>query len=434
MSSTPKHVRRSTALLCAATALSLVGCSGFVNQGGADGTNGGTASGVTAYVSTEQGTGLETLVGGFEEESATTLDLTSAETADLNQQLTVQLGSGTAPDLFRVSPGDSSPVAAGVLGSEGTLLDLSEEPWVDAVDDDTADLASVDGNLYGFPVARNSLVMAYNVSIFEELDLEPPTTWSELLDVSQAIEDSGRTAQALGLADGAIYLQFYVYALAGTLLYGPEPNLDDRMRADEVNFADHPGWTEVFEKYLELRDRGFFTEDALGVPFDQAMQDLATGEAGMMLLTNSSLPQVYGYAPNGPEDIGIFAMPADDDADATLLPTAPDYLAVNAEAENPEGARAFLEYLARPRNVGTYADALSVMPGLDIDVDVSGDQLEPLEPLVDEGRIVPYANYLWPNGDVQQTMLQSGAQLHAAEISVEDLLTRMDQDYDQGTP
>lgn len=430
---TRRHVLLGSA---AVTTLGLAGCSGFVNSDdGSESSSGGNGGGsITAYVSTEQATGLADLPTAFTEQSGIEVDLTSAATPDINQQLPVQLSSGTAADVFRVSPGYSSNVAAGVLGSSGGLLDLSDASWVNDIDDGIRALSDVDGVTYALPVGRNSLVMAYNISVFDELGLEVPTTWTELLDACKALLDSGRVPIAQGLAGGAIYLQFYVYALAGTLVYGPEPDLDAQMRAGDVNFADYPAWTEVFEKYLELRDKDYFTPEALGVPPEQALQSLANGEAGMTLMTNSGLPELYGYSDEGAEAFSIFVMPANDDADATLMPTAPDFLAINAETANPDGAKQFLDFLAQPENVETYANTLGVLPGLSVGAEVTTPALAPITPMVDDGRTVAYANYLWPNGDVQQTMLQSGQELYADQITIADLLTQMDADYDQGTP
>ena len=70
---------------------------------------------VTAYVNTEQNTGLAPLVEAYREATGATVDLSSANTDELNQQIRVQLTSGTAADIIRVSPGYSSPVAAAVL-------------------------------------------------------------------------------------------------------------------------------------------------------------------------------------------------------------------------------------------------------------------------------------------------------------------------------
>lgn len=440
MSTTRQHGRRSLVAVTAAAVLALTGC-GFVNTDDGDdpaaaGGDGGqqAASGVlSAYVSTEQNTGLEELFASFEQETGVELDVSSAAVADMNQQLSVQLSSGTATDLIRTSPGYSSPVAVGVLGGSDQLLDLSDREWVGSVAQGTRSLSDVDGKTYAFPVAQNAIVMAYNIDVFDELGLEVPTTWTELLEVSQALQDSGRTPIAAGLT-GAIFLQFYVYALAASIVYAENPDLDAQMGAEETDFVDQEGWNEVFEKFLELRDRGFLTEGALGVPPEQAMQSVATGESGMTLLVSAGLPQLYGYSEGGAEDFAIFAMPATDDPADTHMPTAPDFVSVNAEADNPDAALAFLDYLAAPENVETYANTLQVLPGLNVGVEVDNPTLDPVMPLVEEGRTAPYANYLWPNGDVQQTMLQAGQELYADEITIEELLTRMDADYDLGTP
>lgn len=437
MNTTRAHARLPVIAIGAATTLLLASC-GFLrtDDAGGDGaetgspTVGGT---LTAYVSTEQNAGLESLYTTFQEETGVELDTSSAAVEDMNQQLSVQLQSGTAADVFRSSPGYSSPIAVGVLGSADELLDLSGSEWIDSVPEGVRSLSDVEGQTYAFPTSQNAIVMAYNKSVFEELDLEPPSTWDELLEVSQALQDSGRTPIAAGFT-GAIYLQFYVYALAGSIVYADNPELDAEMGADEVDFVEHEGWNEVFEKFLELRDREFFTDGALGVPPEEAMQSLATGDAGMTLLVSAGLPQLFDYAEGGAEDFSIFAMPATEDAEGTHMPTAPDFLAINADADNPETARAFFDFLAEPENVATYANSLQVLPGLNVGVEVDNPALEPIMPLVEEGKTAPFANYLWPNGDVQQTMLQSGQELYADEITVEELLTRMDADYDKGTP
>lgn len=406
-----------------ASALTLSGC-GFVNTG-----DGGDDGVLTTYTSPEQNTGLESLYAAYEEETGTAVDASFAAAEELNQQLRVQLTSGTAADLIRVSPGYSSPVSAGVLGTEGELADLGDAGWADRLDDGTRVLAEADGTLVAYPVGRNSIVMAYNLEVFDDLGLQPPTTWSELIEVCDALQAAGKTPIAAGLT-GGIYLQFFVYALAGTLVYGPQPDLDERMRAGETSFAEEPAWQEVFDKLLQLSE--YFTPDSLGVPADQAQQSLARGDAGMTILVSAGLPQLYDYADAGQDAFGVFAMPAGDDASSTLLPTAPDFVAVNASSPRIEQAKELLEFLAQPENVEAYASTLGVLPGISEGAEIESSPLDPVLPLVEEGRTAPYANYLWPNGDTQQTLLQSGQQLLSGEIDVVALLGLLDEQYQKG--
>lgn len=436
MNSTSRPSRRH--ILLAATAAGATGalaaCSGFVNsgdEGSGDGGSGGDT--VTAYVNTEQSAGLGALIEAFEAESGLTVDMSSASTDELNQQLRVQLTSGTASDLIRVSPGFSSPVAAGVLGQEGELADLSDASWAGDLTPDTQSLAEVDGQVMAFPVSRNAIVMAYNRDVFEQAGVEVPTTWPELLAACEALAAAGVTPISAPF-QGGIFFQFWVYAMASTLVYPVNPDVDAQMASGETTFTDSPEWNEAFARIAELNDAGYFSDGMLGVPPDQGMQSVATGESAMVLLVSAGLPQLYGYSEAGEEGFGVFALPATENAGDTHVPLAPDFLAVNANATNPEGARALLDFLAQPENVEAYANEMGVLPGLGVEVSLESTALEPIMPLLDEGRSTGYANYLWPNGDVQQTMLQSGQEWLDGTIETADLLGQMDEEYAKGTP
>lgn len=408
----------------AAVTLAVSGC-GFVNS--SDEESGGSGK-LSAYVSTEQQRGLEPLYPKFQESSGVTFELKAAPTADLNEQLRVQLTSGTAADMFRVSPGFSSPVAVGVLGGHGELADLSAAGWTRKMSDSMRTLASVDGKVYAFPVAQNAIVMAYNKSAFQKAGVEPPQTWSDLLSACEKLAAKGVTPIAAGFT-GGVFLQFWVYALASSLVYGPQPDLNDKMVSGTVNFADHPAWTTVFEKFLALKK--YMTKQANGVSSEQSTADVAQGRAAMQLMVSSGLPALFEGSAGGANDFGVFALPATDNAADTRLPIAPDFLAVKKDA-NLDAANAFLDFLAEPGNVTSYAQALGTLPGLEVDQQVKLDSLEPVLTYVDEKRTTPFANYLWPNGDTQQRLLQSGQQLFAGEIGLPELLKQLDTEFDKG--
>lgn len=423
-------------LTAAALAATLAAC-GFVNTGDDDPTDAeGSAAGggtVTAYVNTGTDSRLEPLIAAFEAETGTSVDMTSAETSELNQQLRVQFTSGTAADVIRVSPGSSSPVAANVLGNEGELETLADASWAADISDDVLSLANVDGEPVAFPIGRNAIVMAYNTQVFADAGVEVPTTWSEFIAACDALAAAGVTPISAPF-QGAIYFQFWVYALAATLVYAENPEIDAQMAAGETSFVDNAEWNEVFDQIAELNDAGYFSDGMLGIPPDQGLQSVATGESAMVLLVSAGLPQLYGYNDAGADAFDVFAMPANDDAASTYVPIAPDFLAVNANAKNPEGARALLDYLARPENVEAFANAGGVLPGLSVEVSLESDALDPIMPMIEEGRTAGYANYLWPNGDTQQTMLQSGQEWLDGSIDTADLLSQMDAEYAKGTP
>ena len=113
----------------------------------------------------------------------------------------------------RVEGGDPPDVA--ILGQPGLLRDLVARGALFEISDAASasleadfapvwrDLASVDGTTYGvyFKAGNKSLVF-YDVAVFDDLDITPPTTWDEWLQVSQNVVDSGFTPLAVAGADG----------------------------------------------------------------------------------------------------------------------------------------------------------------------------------------------------------------------------------------
>src|SRR3546814_21002896 len=73
--------------------------------------------------------GLAPLIESFEADTGARIEGTFAEAGALNEQLRIQITSGTAPDLFRSSPGYSSPSSVLNLKAEGNALNLPDHQW-----------------------------------------------------------------------------------------------------------------------------------------------------------------------------------------------------------------------------------------------------------------------------------------------------------------
>jgi raffinose/stachyose/melibiose transport system substrate-binding protein len=407
-------------------ASTLAGC-GFVKSDDSGGTSSKTLS---IALSTEEAAGLKDLIPAFEKESGIHVKVTSAATADLNQQLSVQLTSGTAPDVFRVSPGSSSAIGASLLGAAGKLVPLTDQGWASKLPDSARSLAQSGKNVYALPLSQNEIVMAYNKDVFTKLGLEVPTTWAELLDVCSKLKAAGIVPISAGFT-GGIFLQFLVYQLAASNVYAVDPDIDAQQKGSSTAFSSSREWREVFTKLRALQTDGYFTDGANGIAGDQATQAVVDGKAGMIGIVSASLPTMASAASGA--GIGVFAMPGTDKASQTRLPVAPDFIAVNAKTKNKDNAFKFLDFLAQTKNATAYADALGSLPGLSVKATIPS-QLDGVSDYLTKGLTVPFANYTWPNGDTQQTLLQSGQELIAGKISVDVLLTQLDAQFAKGTP
>ncbi|AMG83102.1 hypothetical protein AXH82_06735 [Microbacterium sp. PAMC 28756] len=407
-------------------ALALTACSG----GGGDAAEGEAPTEVTALITPEQDAGFEPYYAGFTEDTGFEFDPTTVEVNSLVEQLRIEINSGTASDIVRVSLG-SLTVGVLPLAEEGALLDLSDEPWAADVPETFSGLLKTDDQTWAYPTSGQSILMFYNRAVFEEAGVEPPTTWSEFLDVCADLKDAGVTPVAQGLGTPAM-VQFIPYMLAATLVSSENDDIDAQMQAGDTSFVDDEGWNEVFDKYTQLIDEEYITQDAIGATLDAAMQQTAAGDAAMIPLVSSNSPALFSYFEDGEDGVGAFALPATDDPEETFVPLSPELLAVSATAKNPEGAKAFLEYLSDPERAAEYADATKTLPilaGVEALPSTVGDALQPF---LASQQFVPFVNHRWVNGDTQAALMQNGPLLATGGASIQDVLAAMDAAYALG--
>lgn len=427
-----QHLRRAARAALTMTAVAAVVATSACSSQSPAPTGGQLGGTVTALINPEQNTGLSLFYDAFAKETGVTIDAEYTDTNSLVEQLRVQITSGTAPDLFRSAVGNH-PVGVYTLEREGYLLDLTDQPWVSTLPESFLPLIQIDGKIRAYPTSGQGIVMFYNKAVFADLGLSEPKTWSEFIAVSEAVKAAGKVPISLGLGTAA-YIQFMPFMLAATLVSSQEKDFYARMDAGEVTFATSPEWREVFEKFFGLIDDGLTTPSPLGMPGDQAMQAVATGDAAMIPLVSSNLPALAEYFADGVDGVGVFALPASDNAGDTWVPFSPDLLSINAEAKNPDGAKAFLSYIATPERATEYATATATVPALVGAAPVESAVGAVLGPLVNDGRAAPFSVHRWPNGEVQQSLIQDGQLVAAGELSIDELLERMDQAYAKGTP
>jgi len=128
---------------------------------------------------------------------------TEVENIDVEVQL---LDSATVSENVRLalSTGGDSPYDI-VHGANSQMIEWGSEGWImplnDLIDkyrdeydlDDISDAAwagsVVDGNIYGIPVVGNTLHLAYRSDLFEQYNLEVPTTYDEIIAACEVLKD-----------------------------------------------------------------------------------------------------------------------------------------------------------------------------------------------------------------------------------------------------
>lgn len=352
----------------------------------------------------------------------------TAPGASYQQVVTTQLAGDTAPDVLRTFPGNGSNLSLVQASDKGFLADLSDLDFAKEVPEHLRPvLVNSDDQVVGVPANSSGIGGMYNVTVMEELGLDIPSTWSEVIDFCHAAADADKVAYGLGIKD-AWTAQMTSYALAATLAQS-DPDFAAKQADGDVTFSDS-AWVTVFEKYVEMNDEGCFNENPNGTAFSTVQDAIRKGDTLATVGLSMTVGATLDGAPTGTE-IDFAALPATDDPSETRLSTGIGVtLSLNAKAENPDAAKKFLEFVATPEIQSVYAMESDASPALEADDSFEGSQADDV--VVDytsREMTAQWPDQTWPNPKVQQTHFESVQALFAGSMSVADLLESLDKAY-----
>ncbi|MCX4910679.1 ABC transporter substrate-binding protein [Streptomyces sp. NBC_00878] len=345
-----------------------------------------------------------------------------------SQQIRTQLAAGTAPDVFRIWPGNGGSVSVGALSEQGLLSPLTGAPWEKKLTEGQRTVsADADGNLVALPVTIGGIGAIWNDQALADTGLTKPTTWSELLKLCADARRQGKVALALGQKDSWVG-QLVPYALSASLVYGRDPGFAERQQQGRADFQDS-AWRQTLNKYLSLRDHDCFNDSPNGTGYDEQMAMVGTGKALGAVHVTQAVGAAKEKATKG-TTFSLSPLPATDDPGQTRVPVAVGIsYAVNAKAHRPELARKFIDFLATEQAQATYAKVSGNAPALpspDFKEDaVSGPVLAAQR----DGRSTGYPDQSWPSPKIQQEMLIGLQELMSGAVDSGDLLRRMDDVY-----
>jgi len=405
-----------------ATALSLAACTGS----GPSEANTEPTDALTIATTSNNQAPMEAVADAYREKTGLDVNVTIADTSQYQSTLRTQLSSGTAPDVFTVWAGGGNPGAIEVLQDAGYLLDLSDQDWVSSIDPGTAETMQIDGATYGLPSKLDAVGTIYNTKTLDELGLEVPSTYSELLTYCQDVREEGKVAFALGIQTDWV-TQLIPYALSATTVYGQAPDFDEQLTDGSATFAGS-GWADTFDKYLEMRDAGCFNDDPLGTDVTASYELVNSGEAVGVVQVLASYPQIASTAPDDTE-FGFFPLPADDSGTNPIPRGIGVSFAVNASAENQLNAVDFVDWLSGPEATEIWFDTAPGLPALtDTEVDLD-PVMQAAADIIAEDRTAPMPDQGWPSAKPQDALFVGVQQLFSDQASVDDVLSSMDEAF-----
>lgn len=352
--------KRAAALILAAMlcATAFAGCN---DNSGSGNSSGGGATGENVKITIKQYKAeIDTELGNVIEQYkkvAPNVEITFTSIgagSDIGQVLKADMQAGSMPTIFNAI----GPAEYDVY--KDYLEDLSDQPWVSHANKGALDLMTVDGKIYGLPVATEGLGLIVNKAIFDEAGVDISSL------KTQADIDAAFAKVDAKIKDGSLKEKFpNLEAVTGfqgaeTWVLGDhaenialinEFNGDPFKAYDsktvEFKYGDaYKAYTDMMIKYSKFADNG---QGAVAYTYSKdAVPDLANGKIACIQQGNWAYGEIAKIDENTAKNLTLMPMPiGGENQENAIVTLIPQYWVVNSQASDAEkkAAKDFLNWL-----------------------------------------------------------------------------------------
>ncbi|AIF44582.1 ABC transporter substrate-binding protein [Virgibacillus sp. SK37] len=256
---------------------------------------------------------------------------------NFNNVLNSQLQAGEGPDIIEVG-GETK-----LLAKANYLLDLTSKEFTSKYTDSGLKPYSVDDKVYATPLQSWFEGIFYNKAIFKENNIEVPKTWDEFIAISKELSDKGIKPQIMGAQSWEPMMKQSI-GLVNNEFYADEEskNFDEAFNEGEAKLAEE--WLPAVKEWSRVIEEGILTEEMLGLSYDQALDQFATGKAAMWESGPWAVETIMEKNPD--IELGMFPIPGKEEGDGWLIGGPGSALAINAKSEHIDEAVKVLEITA----------------------------------------------------------------------------------------
>ena len=340
----------------------------------------------------EIGEQLTAFAKAYEEETGIKVDVkTSGGDSPYAENLKAEFQSDRQPDIFVIEG------MGGYNTWSSKLEPYEDQEWMDLTNLEF----TVDGVVYGFPVAVEAWGMAYNADLLSQAGIDPATLTSQeayraAFEKIDGMKDELGIDSVVAMAAGPDMRwvtglhNFNGYLSAG-LPYGDTTVLDmlNNGEADVERLTEYADWVELLFEYAD--EAVLITGN-----YDAQVGQFGTGKSVFIhqgnwidpWLVDNGIDFPMGFAPHASvkgEHNAIFI-------------GAPSFYVINSDSENKEAANAFLNYMATSQAGHDYMVNQAKMVPAFTNVTLTPDT--PLSASAAEWLQKPDGSYTWLQNDM----------------------------------
>ncbi len=349
----------------------------------------------------------------------------------IRNAIELALTSGDAPDVFYSWPSGAGLTA---YAQEGYLLDLTpyadQYNWWDRLPDWAIERNMWEGKLYAYPWEQDLEYVYYNTVIFEELGLDIPQSFEDILNWCAVAREAGYIPISFSNSpDGWQGANMFTDMVA--LTGGRQVGLDVLRGTTSWN---RPEVVDALEKLLEMAEADCFSDGFNGIFYSDSLAQLYTRRATSVWTGTWVIHDIVGNMPEG--ELDVFYMPAiyDDIPQATHMSEGSAYY-IWSGASDPDLAAEYIDFVTSPRWLPTWIEEGFAIPIQRDAIDWDSFDVDPvivkafsIGQQMQDLNVDAFHTTVAPN--VVRALYQGVQGVLGGELSIEDFLNNMDAEME----
>lgn len=333
-----------------------------------------------------------------------------------HDQFVTAIGGGQVPDVAEM--GNTWTPEFAEMGGLAAIEGEIDGDYIDAI----VDSGFVDGEAYGYPWYAGARALIYRADVFEDLGLEVPSNWEELLEVGEVIE-AETDIDPINVAGN------YVHMLAPMVWHaGGQLAVEDN--GEWTAAVDSPEGRAAFETYAELFERGWSPQGAITWSSVDVREAFANEDAAMMIGGGWDLAAAISNNPELEDKVGTAILPAGPGGNQDAFAGGSHFVQF-AESENLDLGREFIDFMLQEEQVTTFADAVGFLPGTVSGVQASSAAGDPLydtfaRQIIDHSASYPSTG-AWGAIEGNQVLVNAIQQVMQGDLTVDEAVAQVDE-------
>ncbi len=253
-----------------------------------------------------------------------------------------RMAAGIPPDTFQTLGG--AELKAYVDGNALVPLDdlYAELGYKDVIPGPLYNAVTIDGHPYVVPLNMHiQNILYYNKALFEELALEPPLNYEQLIAACQAIQAAKPEMTPFALGTKEKWEAAFVLDSLLLEIGGPEYYV--QLYKGQIDVTTDENFRAALERLQELS--ACFNTDHAALTWDQSVGLVSSGDAGMVLMGTWAIGAFISQGWEPGVDFGAVTFPQEPER---ILLFHPDTYGLAVNAPHPNATLDWLRVVASP--------------------------------------------------------------------------------------